>query len=134
MNSIEIGNNIKRERKNKKLTQQELADKIGKTESSIRKYEKGLVQIPTDVLEQIASVLEVSPFNLMGADYWDLKYNADGKLATEVKLIEEVGFCFGEKAVQLLKTFESLNELGQSKALEYTTDLTEQQKYKKEAE
>ncbi|MBQ8682425.1 MAG: helix-turn-helix transcriptional regulator [Selenomonadales bacterium] len=56
------------------MTQQELADRIGKTESSIRKYEKGLVTIPLDVLEQIASVLGVSAFDLMGAEYWDKKY------------------------------------------------------------
>ncbi|MBO5245106.1 MAG: helix-turn-helix transcriptional regulator [Selenomonadales bacterium] len=69
----EIGKKIKLYRKGK-MTQQELADRIGKTESSIRKYEKGLVTIPLDVLEQIASVLGVSAFDLMGAEYWDKKY------------------------------------------------------------
>ena len=77
MNSIEIGKNIKMQRKNKKLTQQELAERIGRTESSIRKYEKGLVQIPIDLLEQIASILEVSPFELMGLEYFDLKDNGN---------------------------------------------------------
>jgi len=77
VNSIEIGKNIKMQRKNKKLTQQELAERIGRTESSIRKYEKGLVQIPIDLLEQIASILEVSPFELMGLEYFDLKDNGN---------------------------------------------------------
>jgi len=61
--------NIKKYRKGK-FTQQELADKIGKTESSIRKYEKGLVTIPLDVLNKIATVLEVRVADLMGiSDY-----------------------------------------------------------------
>lgn len=73
INDQEIGKKIKQYRKGK-MTQQELAKRIGKTESSIRKYEKGLVTIPLDVLEQIASALGVSAFCLMGAEYWDKKY------------------------------------------------------------
>ena len=37
---IQIGLSIKENRKKLKLTQTELAEMIGKTESSIRKYEK----------------------------------------------------------------------------------------------
>lgn len=69
----EIGKKIKQYRKGK-MTQQELAERIGKTESSVRKYEKGLVTIPLDVLENIASALGVTPFALMGAEYLDKKH------------------------------------------------------------
>ena len=66
-----IGMNIKKYREGK-FTQRELADKIGKTESSIRKYEKGLVTIPLDVLNRIATALEVKVADLMGiSDYLD---------------------------------------------------------------
>lgn len=69
MDDNKIGMNIKKYRKGK-FTQQELANKIGKTESSIRKYEKGLVTIPLDVLNKIATVLEVKVADLMGiSDY-----------------------------------------------------------------
>ncbi len=69
LNDNKIGMNIKKYRKGK-MTQQELADKIGKTESSIRKYEKGLVTIPLDVLNNIATSLEVKVADLMGiSDY-----------------------------------------------------------------
>lgn len=70
---LEIGKKIKQLRKGK-MTQPELAAKIGKTESSIRKYEKGLITIPLNVLEKIASALGVTAFDLMGAEYWDKKY------------------------------------------------------------
>lgn len=71
MDDNKIGINIKKYRKGK-MTQQELADKIGKTESSIRKYEKGLVTIPLDVLNRIATNLEVKVADLMGiSEYLD---------------------------------------------------------------
>lgn len=60
-----IGLAIKENRKKLKLTQKELGEKIGKTESSIRKYEKGLIQIPNDVLEKISVVFNISVFNLI---------------------------------------------------------------------
>lgn len=73
MNDAEIGKKIKQYRKGK-MTQQELANLIGRTESSIRKYEKGLVTIPLDVLEKIASILDVTVFQLMGNEYFDVSY------------------------------------------------------------
>lgn len=59
-----IGENIRKLRKEKKLTQSELAQKIERTESSIRKYEKGIVKIPMFLLEKIADALGVEPSNL----------------------------------------------------------------------
>lgn len=66
MDSISIGLKIKELRKERRMTQQELADKIGRTESSVRKYEKGLVEIPTAVLDQIADALDTSLQYLIG--------------------------------------------------------------------
>lgn len=66
MNNVLIGLNIKQARKAKGLTQKQLAEKIGRVESSIRKYEKGEVEIPSSILEQIAEVLETTLGNLMG--------------------------------------------------------------------
>lgn len=66
LDSISIGLKIKELRKERRMTQQELADKIGRTESSVRKYEKGLVEIPTAVLDQIADALDTSLQYLIG--------------------------------------------------------------------
>lgn len=62
---IDTGKRIKEARVLNKMTQQELADKIEKTESSIRKYEKGIVDIPLSVLERLATVLNVSSGDLI---------------------------------------------------------------------
>lgn len=99
MNDTDIGKRIKQCRKGK-MTQQELASKIGRTESSIRKYEKGLVTIPLDVLDDIASALGVTSFDLMGFEYWDQK---NPNLANEVaeligfeKYLESIGYSVEE--------------------------------------
>lgn len=59
MDMKKTGQYIKEERKRRKLTQNDLAKKINRTESSIRKYEKGLVDIPNKVLNEIALALDV---------------------------------------------------------------------------
>lgn len=59
MDNSDIGLRIKELRKSNKITQKALADKINRTESSIRKYEKGDVEIPVSILQSIALALNV---------------------------------------------------------------------------
>lgn len=70
MDKYIIGMNIKKYRKLKKLKQKELAEMIGYTESSISKYEQGLIQIPNTVIDLISKALDVSPLEILGADEW----------------------------------------------------------------
>ena len=67
MDFKKIGQRIKMCRRRAKLTQKELAQKIGKTESSIRKYEGDLIRPPMDVIEDIAAALGVEPVELLNA-------------------------------------------------------------------
>lgn len=126
-----VGCNIKNVRKSRNLTQTQLAEQIGKHESSIRKYEKGLTDIPNEVILKIADVLEVSPAELLSVDEWETKFNPDGKLSEEVKTIETVKTFFGEDAVKLLQQFHMLNEVGKEKILSDLEDLTMLPKYQK---
>ena len=64
MDYKKVGQNIKEFRIEKGLTQQALAKNIGKSESSIRKYDKGLVEIPNTVIEAIAKELDIETFDL----------------------------------------------------------------------
>ncbi len=59
-----IGENIKIYRKRKKLTQQELGERIGKTWEMISRYERG-ISSPLNQLQSIADTLEVDPISLM---------------------------------------------------------------------
>ena len=57
---MNIGENIKQFRKNKKITQKELAEKIGVTDSAITKYEKGDREPNIETLNKIATALGVT--------------------------------------------------------------------------
>ena len=56
--------NIKKYRKEKKLTQQQFGEKINKSESTIRKYEKGDVLPPLSVVNEIANFLQIEVTDL----------------------------------------------------------------------
>lgn len=126
-----VGMNLKLARKKKKLKQKELAEMIGYTESSISKYEQGLIEIPNSVIDLLAKVLEISPADLLG-ESWETEYNSDGKISEEVKTIELVKKYFGEKSLELLQQFHELNEPGKEKVLDYASDLALIPKYRKE--
>ena len=54
------GDNIRRYRKAKGLTQAQLADAVGLTEGAIRHYESSIRAVKPELLEEIAKELEVS--------------------------------------------------------------------------
>lgn len=65
-NKNEIGLNIKRIRLDKKWSQDELAEKVYSTKSTISKWENGDIIPSIDVLKIIAKALNVSLYNLLG--------------------------------------------------------------------
>lgn len=56
--SINVGENIKALRKAKKMTQDELADAIGKSRRTIIGYENGSIDVSFSVMLEIANALE----------------------------------------------------------------------------
>lgn len=80
-------NNIRKYRKMKGMTLQELGDKVGMTRSAISKYELDRIPIKNNVLEKIAQALNVSPLTLMG---WDTEEDALGTDTVEVDNLGEV--------------------------------------------
>lgn len=66
---MNIGEKIKKKRKELGLSVDELAEKLGKDRATIYRYEsREIVKLPTTVLEPLAKALNVSPAYLMG---WD---------------------------------------------------------------
>ena len=59
-----VGSNIKRLRKLRGMTQLELADKVGCTDTAIRNYEKDMRVLRGDALVKIAEALDVAPIVL----------------------------------------------------------------------
>lgn len=67
LNYTEIGAKIKQKRKSLNMTQFELADKVGLTESSISRYERGkIATMPTSTVNKICRVLNIEPAELLG--------------------------------------------------------------------
>lgn len=55
----EIGNAIKKRRRQLKITQKEFAEKLGKSERTIQKYESGEITMKIDLIKRVADELEI---------------------------------------------------------------------------
>ncbi len=69
-----LANNIKKYRKERGLTQNELGEMVGLTGVAIMHYEKAQREAKLETIEAIASALGVTGFYLLGVEYLDLKY------------------------------------------------------------
>lgn len=125
-----IGLRIKELRVQHGVTQSELAEAIGTIKQTIHKYESGVItNIPSDKIESIANYFNVTPAYLMG---WNTK---DGnRVSNNVSLSEAIKNSYGDRSIDLLDNYIVLNELGQKKALETVSDLTQIPKYQKQPE
>lgn len=65
MSNTDLGNKIRVRRKQAGLTQKQLAEKIGKVESTVRMWELGKNVPPADVIEKISKILDINYFELM---------------------------------------------------------------------
>jgi transcriptional regulator with XRE-family HTH domain len=60
MNQEKIGRFIQEHRKNKNLTQEQLAEKLGITKGAVSKWERGLSLMDMSLLKPLSEILEVS--------------------------------------------------------------------------
>ena len=60
MNQEKIGKFIANIRKEKKLTQEELAEKLGITKNAVSKWERGLCLMDMSLLKPLSEILDVS--------------------------------------------------------------------------
>ena len=74
-------NRLKELRKEKKLTQKELADKINVSKITVLRWENGERQIKPEKAEKLANFFGVSIAHLLGYDDNDFKNETDIKVA-----------------------------------------------------
>jgi transcriptional regulator with XRE-family HTH domain len=124
VNLLNIGENIKKYRKEKKLTQPQLASLINKSESSVRKYENGEVTPSMVILNEIADALDVQLKDLLGleTEYSRATSLADTYFNSIMKWSEDRIFndmetiCIREHFFDLLLRYKELiNSLSNSK-------------------
>ncbi len=80
-----LADNIKRYRKERGLTQEQLGGMVGLSGVAIMRYEKAQREAKLEIIESIATALEVTGADLIGFEYFDLK-NPD--LAKEIAASE----------------------------------------------
>lgn len=95
-----LAKNLKKFRKMKKLTLDELAQRLGTSKQTIHRYENGIISnIPHEKVRELARALEITPSQLMG---WE---NDDAPLA--VKRIPIIGEIACGKPIYASEEYES---------------------------
>ncbi len=75
----EIGNRIRKYRKESGLTQEQLAEKISVTKSRVSNWEQGINRPDADIIGKICRALNVSPSDLLDVHLTDDELNAHEK-------------------------------------------------------
>lgn len=105
-------------RKANKLTQKELAEKLGVKEAAVSKWESGVVEnIPRTTIKAMAELFGVGPCYLMA-------FSSDpSPVEIPVSIYDRVTIELGPKASELLKEFAIMNNHGQELALNMVRSL-----------
>lgn len=125
---MSVGENIKRIRKEKGLTQKQLGDMCGLADSAIRRYEGNRANPKFETLKKIANALEVYvgelepdwsqiPFEEISKDFEGQKKDWMEEDKKDQK--------------ELLQKYNSLNKIGKMEAQKRVGELTQLDQYKK---
>lgn len=107
---MNIGDRIKKLRKENKLTLEDLASKVNTTAQTIFKYENGVItNIPSDKIELLAKYLNSTPSYLMGWESQDDRKNHI--LASTTKTFYNFTN-LGDEECDLIKKYWNLDEHG----------------------
>lgn len=104
--NLNLGENIKRYRKNKKLTQKQLADKLQVSSITIQNYENNRREPSIAMLNKLAAILDCTVADLLEEKILTLKpeikdfFSGPGKVKNEESIFQEalydyIGFCYG---------------------------------------
>lgn len=102
---MKIGDRIKSKRQEQRLSQTELAQKIGVSKQTLYKYENNIItNIPSDKIELLSTSLDTSPAYLMGWEEIKPDVNATIK--------------------RLMAYYTALNDAGKEEAAKRVQELT----------
>ena len=103
-----MGERLKRLRLDKKLRQEQLAQRLGVSISTVSSYEMDVRQPPYDILAKYAAIFRVSADYLIGGSSSDATINAAGLNQEELHLITGLVDDLTEKNKQL-KEYQKKN-------------------------
>ena len=87
MDNIKTGNLIKELRKEKGMTQKDLADKLHITDRAVSKWERGLCAPDISLLEPLSEILEVKVTDLISGEQ-----SAEEEKEVETKVLEAISY------------------------------------------
>ena len=153
--NVTVGDNIKKFRKQKKMTQKELGNKLGISQSAINQFENNKTAPKLSTIVKIADARNVLPHDLIDkadlAELPEIKEVQDSKPRIRVSNINYVKECLDSENVLniieltelfhenkdtleifwlLLRDFNLLNDKGKRLVMGYANDLT--YRYKKD--
>lgn len=116
-------------------TQEEIAEILGVTKSTISKYEKGLRRINSDYIEKLSALYHVEPiFIITGKTTAEFEKEIDEINIQDYK--EDRAYwesvLLSEPVVRMMPLLDQLNSEGQQKAVERVEELTEILRYRTE--
>ena len=119
---MKTGEALKKARTDAKMTQKELAEKCGMADSAIRKYESGKVTPKLDTIAKIARAMGLYAGDLVDAGQWgQVQPGEDSETASAAES-------------QLIYHFRTLNDNGQTVAVERVQELTQIPAYQRPAD
>jgi len=125
-----VGEQIKRIRVQKGLTQKQVADACGMADSAIRKYESGIMRPKPLTVSRIAKALEVEPFVLTGGDFhYPITFTVP---IGELQDAFDAMFGWDDIRKSISKSLDRLNDDGQQEAVKRVEELTEISRYRRQ--
>ena len=134
---MNIGNEIRRIRKNRGMTQAQLAEAVGMAINSIRLYESGK-RIPSiDVRIELAQKLDCDLQELLTEEEADAFVSQPiNQLAETLKerYMEFSQFAQDERGQSIIASYYRLNDVGQSEAVKRVGELARLREYRRTEE
>lgn len=117
------------------LSQQQVADALGVTKSTISKYENGLRRVNSNHLEKLSELFHVEPIYILTgvtSDEWHIRMERDMDAVNKEERDYWENILLSAPVRALVPLLDKLNENGQQKAVERVEELTEIPRYQKE--
>ena len=129
---MSIGENIRRIRKDKKLTQKELGEKLeGISQQQIGQWENGIKIPKLETIQKIATALEIPMFDLINMDEYNnlIDTKVEEQIQNDIKSGKVNLVTEDEK--ELTANYLKLNTTGKTEARKRVHELTEIPRYTK---
>ena len=130
-----LAENIKAIRKQRGMTQEELATRLNVVRQTVSKWEKGLSVPDADLLKRIAEILETDVSTLLGApistetntnEIAEQLSRINEQLATKARMVKRIWFAVGVVALSIIILTVIWIILGSTTGLNENTSIVEQ--------